>query len=82
MDLLQRLFDTLAKAEALLDLPHTDELETSKLVTRVAGEYSQIVYLMNKARTEECAIVNVVEEVRLRLWGGDAQWLNTWDCRE
>ncbi|EAL18864.1 hypothetical protein CNBI1250 [Cryptococcus deneoformans B-3501A] len=62
LDLLQRLFDTLAKAEALLDLPHTDELETSKLVTRVAGEYSQIVYLMNKARTEECAIVNVVEE--------------------
>ncbi|KGB78784.2 hypothetical protein CNBG_4622 [Cryptococcus deuterogattii R265] len=62
LDLLQRLFDTLAKAETLLDSPHTDEVETSKLVTRVAGEYTQIVYLMNKARAEECAIVNVVEE--------------------
>ncbi|OWZ51634.1 hypothetical protein C356_02186 [Cryptococcus neoformans c45] len=62
LDLLQRLFDTLAKAETLLDLPRTDELETSKLVTRVAGEYTQIVYLMNKARTEKCAIVDVVEE--------------------
>ncbi|OXC68066.1 hypothetical protein AYX13_03275 [Cryptococcus neoformans] len=62
LDLLQRLFDTLAKAETLLDLPRTDELETSKLVTRVAGEYTQIVYLVNKARTEKCAIVDVVEE--------------------
>ncbi|OXG85296.1 hypothetical protein C349_02323 [Cryptococcus neoformans var. grubii Br795] len=62
LDLLQRLFDTLAKAETLLDLPRTDELETSKLVTRVAGEYTQIVYLMDKARTEKCAIVDVVEE--------------------
>lgn len=82
MDLLQRLFDTLAKAETLLDLPRTDELETSKLVTRVAGEYTQIVYLMSKARTEKCAIVDVVEEVRLRLWDEDDQRLNLWDCRE
>lgn len=73
MDLLQRLFDTLAKAETLLDSPHTDEVETSKLVTRVAGEYTQIVYLMNKARTEECAIVRVVEEVRLHVWDERSQ---------
>lgn len=73
MDLLQRLFDTLTKAETLLDSPHTDEVETSKLVTRVAGEYTQIVYLMNKARAEECAIVNVVEEVRLHVWDERSQ---------
>ncbi|WVR00086.1 hypothetical protein IAU59_007228 [Kwoniella sp. CBS 9459] len=75
LDLLQRLFDTLSRAEALLDqkpdeehghgqgqgLSH-DQNTNAKLVTRVAGEYTQVVYLANKARLEGCGIVDVVQE--------------------
>lgn len=50
----------------------------SKLVTRVAGEYTQIVYLMNKAKAEECAIVSVVEEVRLHVWDERPQAKSIW----
>ncbi|WVQ84689.1 hypothetical protein IAT38_006844 [Cryptococcus sp. DSM 104549] len=62
LDLLQRLFETLSRAETLLDQPHPDEHGSSKMVTRVAGEYTQVVYLLNKAKGEGCAIVSVVEE--------------------
>ncbi|WVQ77491.1 hypothetical protein IAR50_007177 [Cryptococcus sp. DSM 104548] len=62
LDLLQRLFDTLSRAETLLDQPHHDEQGTSKLVGRVASEYTQVIYLLNKAKAEGCAVVDVVEE--------------------
>ncbi|KAK8853311.1 hypothetical protein IAR55_004015 [Kwoniella newhampshirensis] len=62
LDLLQRLFDTLYRAESLLDQASDEEHGSTKMVTRVAGEYTQVVYLLNKARTEGCAIVSVVEE--------------------
>ncbi|TYJ52897.1 hypothetical protein B9479_006485 [Cryptococcus floricola] len=62
LDLLQRLFDTLSRAEALLDQPHHDEQGKGKLVGRVASEYTQVVYLLNKAKAEGCAIVDVVQE--------------------
>ncbi|WWD19735.1 hypothetical protein CI109_104199 [Kwoniella shandongensis] len=62
LDLLQRLFDTLSRAETLLDQASDEEHGSAKMVTRVAGEYTQVVYLLNKARAEGCAIVSVVEE--------------------
>ncbi|OCF42245.1 hypothetical protein I317_03980 [Kwoniella heveanensis CBS 569] len=73
LDLLQRLFDTLSRAEALLDQKPDDDhghgqgsahdqTSNAKLVTRVAGEYTQVVYLANKARLEGCRIVEVVQE--------------------
>ncbi|WVF72910.1 hypothetical protein IAT40_007728 [Kwoniella sp. CBS 6097] len=71
LDFLQRLFDTLSRAEALLDQKPDDEHGQSsshdqntnaKLITRVAGEYTQVVYLANKARLEGCGIVDVVQE--------------------
>jgi hypothetical protein len=54
LDLLQRLFETLSRAEILLG---------EEGVQRVAGEYTQLVYLLEKARSEGCAIVDAVEPV-------------------
>ena len=65
LDLLLRLFETLARAEALLAQP--DEDDRAKLVSRVAGEYTQLVYLVNKARAERCVIVDTVTEVSKNL---------------
>ncbi|WWC64715.1 uncharacterized protein I303_107326 [Kwoniella dejecticola CBS 10117] len=62
LDLLQRLFDTLTRAETLLDTTPDEEHGSAKMITRVAGEYTQVVYLLNKARAEDCAIVDIVEE--------------------
>ncbi|WWC91827.1 uncharacterized protein L201_006774 [Kwoniella dendrophila CBS 6074] len=62
LDLLQRLFDTLTRAETLLDTTPDEEHGSVKMITRVAGEYTQVVYLVNKARAEGCAIVDTVEE--------------------
>ncbi|ORY35805.1 oligomeric golgi complex component, COG2-domain-containing protein [Naematelia encephala] len=59
LDLLQRLFDTLARAEKLLNSPAEDD-DRSKLVSRVAGEYTQVVYLLSKARAEGCAVADSV----------------------
>ncbi|WRT70116.1 uncharacterized protein IL334_007110 [Kwoniella shivajii] len=62
LDLLQRLFDTLGRAETLLDSTPEEEHGSAKMVTRVAGEYTQVVYLVNKARMEGCAIVDIVKD--------------------
>ncbi|KAK6909291.1 hypothetical protein I203_103308 [Kwoniella mangroviensis CBS 8507] len=62
LDLLQRLFDTLTRAETLLDNTPDEEHGSVKMITRVAGEYTQVVYLVNKARMEGCAIVDIVED--------------------
>ncbi|WVR07562.1 hypothetical protein IAU60_004604 [Kwoniella sp. DSM 27419] len=62
LDLLQRLFDTLTRAETLLDTKADEDHSSAKMITRVAGEYTQVVYLVNKARMEGCAIVDVIEE--------------------
>lgn len=59
LDLLQRLFETLTRAETLLEGQHDDE--RSKMVQRVAGEYTQLVYLSGKARAEGCQVVNHIQ---------------------
>ncbi|CAK9782549.1 unnamed protein product [Cutaneotrichosporon oleaginosum] len=56
LDLLQRLFETLARAQALERSPD----ERSKVVARLAGEYTQLVYLRGKARAEGCKIADTV----------------------
>ena len=61
LDLLQRLFETLTRAEKLLDESEIDE--RGKMVQRVAGEYAQLVYLLGKAKAEECQIVDTVTPV-------------------
>jgi hypothetical protein len=60
LELLGRLFEALGRAESLLD---TEDEDRGKLVQRVAGEYTQLVYLLEKARTEGCKIVDAVEPV-------------------
>lgn len=60
LDLLQRLFETLARAEALQDEVHGDNDSTAKGIARLAGEYTQLVYLRNKARGEGCKIAETV----------------------
>ncbi len=37
----------------------------SKLITRIANEYTQLTYLVNQARGESCAYVDEIEEVSL-----------------
>lgn len=59
--MLQRLFDTLTRAEALLERP--DDEDKTKVVARVAGEYTQLVYLVEKARAEGCAIADTIAPV-------------------
>ena len=72
LDLLQRLFETLARAEKLLGtggggaIGHgagIEDEDRSKLVARVAGEYTQLVYLTKKASAEGCKIVDTVQPV-------------------
>jgi hypothetical protein len=41
----------------------SDDDDRAKLVMRVAGEYTQLVYLVAKARAENCQIVETVTEV-------------------
>lgn len=57
LDLLQRLFETLSRAEAL-DNRGLDE--RPKVVQRLANEFTQLVYLRDKARRENCKIVDNV----------------------
>lgn len=57
LDLLQRLFETLARAEAL---ESGDAAERPKVVQRLANEYTQLVYLRDKALGERCKIVESV----------------------
>ncbi|KAL7425101.1 hypothetical protein Q5752_000789 [Cryptotrichosporon argae] len=52
LDLLQRLFETLQRAEKLA-VP-TDE--RARLVSRLAGEYTQVVYLRDKVDAEGCKV--------------------------
>lgn len=56
LDLLQRLFETLARAQAL----ESSNDERGKVVTRLANEYTQLVYLRGKARAEKCKIADSV----------------------
>ena len=67
--MLQRLFETLTRAEKLLKEGHEDE--RSKMVQRVAGEYTQLVYLLGKAKGEGCQVVDTlaprVDKIRSRL---------------
>jgi len=75
--MLQRLFETLTRAEKLLE--DGQEEERSKLVQRVAGEYTQLVYLLGKARAEGCQVVDTlaerVDKIRSRLSGELSQLL-------
>ena len=57
LDMLQRLFDTLGRAESLLD---NDEEDRLKSVVRAAGEYTQLIYLLGKASSEGCKVVQLV----------------------
>lgn len=67
LDLLQRLFEILSRAESLQDS------NSSKMVARLAGEYTQLVYLRDKAAAEGCKIVDAVssriDAIRVRLSG-------------
>lgn len=63
MDLLQRLFDALSRAEALL--ANTEETDRAKLVDRLASEYTQLKYLVEKAQAENCRIVDSISPVSL-----------------
>jgi hypothetical protein len=62
LDLLRRLFDTLARAEKLLDEHDTQKVD-EKTVQRAAGEYAQLVYLVDKAQAEGCSVVDTVKSV-------------------
>jgi hypothetical protein len=61
LDLLQRLFDALSRAEALL--ANTEETDRAKLVDRLASEYTQLKYLVEKAQAENCKIVDFISPV-------------------
>ncbi|WOO83788.1 Conserved oligomeric Golgi complex subunit 2 [Vanrija pseudolonga] len=69
LELLQRLFETLARAEALETVG--DDTERPKVVQRLAGEYTQLVYLRNKARAEGCKVAETasprIDALRTRL---------------
>jgi hypothetical protein len=72
LDLLQRLFETLTRAESLLEgNTGPAEDDRSKMVQRVAGEYTQLVYLSAKAKAEGCQVVESVsprlDAIRTRL---------------
>lgn len=59
LELLQRLFETLTRAESLDTA--SDDAERPKAVARLAGEYTQLVYLRNKVRKEGCKLADVAE---------------------
>lgn len=63
LELLQRLFDTLARAEALMAGTTAEEMDRAKLVDRLASEFTQLKYLMEKAQADGCKIVNAVSPV-------------------
>lgn len=65
LDLLQRLFDTLSRAEALMAGSTDEEMDRAKLVDRLASEYTQLKYLVEKAQSEGCKIVQAVTPVRI-----------------
>lgn len=69
LELLQRLFETLSRAESVDTA--SDEAERPKAVARLAGEYTQLVYLRNKVRKEGCKLADVawprIESLRTRL---------------
>jgi len=56
------LFDALGRAEALL--ANTEETDRAKLVDRLASEYTQLKYLIQKAQSENCKIVDSISPVR------------------
>jgi hypothetical protein len=55
------LFDALGRAEALL--ANTEETDRAKLVDRLASEYTQLKYLIQKAQSENCKIVESISPV-------------------
>lgn len=59
LNLLLHLSESLSRTEALLAAPRD-----GKTVSRVANEYTQLVYLVAKAKAEGCAYANEVETVR------------------
>ncbi|EJT49997.1 hypothetical protein A1Q1_00838 [Trichosporon asahii var. asahii CBS 2479] len=59
LELLQRLFETLNRAESLDTA--SDDAERPKAVARLAGEYTQLVYLRNKVQREGCKLAEVAE---------------------
>lgn len=68
---MQRLLDTIARAEKLLQEQDnhpsgsngvTNE-EAWKRVSRLANEYNQIQYLLQKVRAEGCELATVAEKV-------------------
>jgi len=48
--------------EDVVDLTKEDEEVDAKLVARIANEYTQLTYLVDQARKEECAYVGGIEE--------------------
>lgn len=63
LDLLQRLFDTLSRAEALLTGTQDGETDRAKVIDRLASEYTQLKYLVEKAQAEGCRIVDAITPV-------------------
>ena len=59
--MLNRLFDTLSRAEILLER-HEDD-DRSKQIARVASEYTQLLYLIKKAKNEGCSVVDSLAAV-------------------
>lgn len=59
LGLLQRLFETLSRAESLDTA--CEDVERPKAVARLAGEYTQLVYLRDKVRKEGCKLADVAE---------------------
>ena len=63
------MFETLTRAENLLEAVNDED--QSKMVQRVANEYTQLVYLLGKIKAEGCAVVDSVapriDQIRTRL---------------
>lgn len=75
---MQRLLDTIARAEALLDEQQpsgsngvTND-EAWKRVSRLANEYNQVQYLLQKVQAEGCELAVVVTKVRRLYFVADA----------
>ena len=66
LDLLLRLFESVSRAETLASSVSTEE-EHSKQVSRLASEYTQLVYLANKASSEGCKIVATLSDRILKV---------------
>lgn len=63
---MQKLLDTLSRAEGLVDGAKGPDTETQpwKRVSRLANECSQIRYLLQKVDAEGCALAAAVQPVR------------------